>query len=293
MIEVWHWFLFNYIINFKSNFAMKKLFILCTLLVFTQVILHAQASKPKTKVFLLGVFHFDNPGLDLAKTKDTDIFSAKSQKEIQEIVDIIAKTNPQKVFVEGRANYQPKLDSLYKVYLNGGLQKDKGEDVQIGFRLMKQLKLNKAYCVDEDGDFPADSLMKTWELSNQKAYLNEFMALIKKIEVETNHNIEMGMSIKERLYRINTPEYRRWDLGTYSLKSMMKAGKKGNFIGADLASEWYKRNIRIYSNIIRELDGNETSIFVMFGASHQSILAQLFALYPDDFELIDVAAALK
>jgi hypothetical protein len=281
------------LLHLKSNFAMKKLFILCSLLAFAQAILHAQATKPKTKVFLLGVFHFNNPGMDLVKTKDTDILSVKSQKEIQEIVDIIAKTNPQKIFVEGQANYQPKLDSLYKVYLNGGLQKEKGEDVQIGFRLMKQLKLDKAYCVDEDGDFPADSLMKTWELSNQKAYLDEFMAEMKKTELETNRDIETGMSIKERLYKKNTIDYRRWDLGWYSMKSMMKAGKKGNFIGADLASEWYKRNIRIYSNIIRELDGNEFSIFVMFGASHQAVLAQLFALYPDEFELIDVAAALK
>lgn len=272
---------------------MKVKFMLFSFLVFLSFTNHAQKEKSKTKVFLLGVFHFDNPGMDLVKTKDTDILSAKSQKEIQEIVDIIANTNPQKVFLERMAANQPKVDSLYTVYLNGGLQKKKGEDVQIGFRLMKQLKLNKAYCVDEDGDFPADSLMKTWELSNQKAYLDEFMAETKKIEAETNHEIETGMSIKERLHNKNTGDYRRWDLGWYSAKSMMKAGKKGNFIGADLTSEWYKRNIRIYSNIIRELDGNETSIFIMFGASHQAILAQLFALYPDDFDLIDVAAALK
>ena len=56
--------------------------------------------KAKTKVFLLGVFHFDNPGMDLAKTKDTDIFSEKSQREIEDIVDIIASTKPEKIFLE-------------------------------------------------------------------------------------------------------------------------------------------------------------------------------------------------
>jgi hypothetical protein len=123
-----------------------------------------QEKKHKTKVFLLGVFHFDNPGMDITKTKDTDILSVKSQKEIQEVVNIIANTNPQKIFMEGKSSYQPITDSLYKVYLKNGLPKYTSEDVQIGFRLMKKLNLPKSYCVDEDGDFPADSLMKTWDL---------------------------------------------------------------------------------------------------------------------------------
>lgn len=275
---------------------MKIIYLICLifLLYFSfQVQTIREANTPKTKVFLLGVFHFENPGLDLAKTKNTDVFSTKSQREIQEIVDIIAKTKPQKVFMEGRANYQPKMDSLYKVYCNNGLPKGQSEDIQIGFRLMKKLNLNKAYYVDEDGDFPSDSLMKTWELSNQKAYLDEFMRVIKSFETKANEEIDAGMSIKQRLYGINTSDIRRVDLGLYSSKAVLKAGKKGNFIGADLASEWYKRNIRIYSNILRELDGEETCIFVMFGASHQSILAHLFALHPEDFELIDVGAFLK
>jgi Family of unknown function (DUF5694) len=267
---------------------------LFSFLVFVSFASYAQKEKPKTKIFLLGVFHFNNPGQDVMKTKATDIFSAKSQKEIQEIVDIIAQTNPQKIFLEAGATHQPKLDSLYKVYLKGGrLKNEDEEEVQIGFRLMKKLGLKTAYCIDEDGDFPLDSLMKTWELSQQKAYSDEFMGVIENAEKEINKQIDQGMSIKQRLYNKNTPEARRIDLGLYTSKFTMKAGKKGNFIGADLASEWYKRNIRIYSNIIRALEGNETCIFVMFGASHQSILAELFALYPDEFELIDVAAALK
>lgn len=249
--------------------------------------------KAKTKVFLLGVFHFNNPGLDLAKTKDTDILSEKSQLEIQDIVDIIARTKPEKVFLEGEPSYQPKMDSLYSVFLNGGLKKNKDESTQIGFRLMKQLGIKNAYCVDASMPFSADSLINTWKMSNQNAYFDSFMAIIKGFETQANSEIESGMSIKQRLHNRNTQESRNADLATYTFAGSMKAGKKDNFIGADVASEWYSRNIRIYSNILRELDGNEKSIFIMFGSSHQCILNQLFALHPEEFELIDVPDLLK
>lgn len=272
-----------------------KYFCFLAIFLFIPYGLSAQTStsKKKIKVFLLGTFHFHNPGLDLAKTKDTDILSAKSQKEIQEIVTIIAKQTPSKIFFEASLKYQPKMDSLFNVYMNGGLQNDKDEITQIGFRLMKQLGVKQAYSVDANGNFPADSLMKTWEISGQQDYLGAFMKVIQSYEKETNEQIASNMSIKKRLYLMNTQESRLKNLAFYSTPIVMKAGQQGNFIGADLTSEWYKRNIRIYSNIIRQVQPTDTCIFVMFGASHIPILEHLFALQTDDFEIIDVAKLLR
>jgi hypothetical protein len=259
---------------------------------FLPLCMQAQTKK-KTKVVLLGVFHFHNPGLDLAKTKDTDILSAKCQQEIQDVVNIIAKTKPNKIFFEAPISYQKKMDSLYKSYLAGGLKDNKDETMQVGFRLMKQLGLSKSYCVDANGEFPADSLMATWQANGQQAYLDEFMAAIKGYEIETNKQIASGMSIKERLRLINETTARQKDLALYSAISVMKAGKQGNFIGADLATEWYKRNIRIYSNILRELESNDDTIFILFGSGHQAILEHLFSLHSEEFEVINVAKLLK
>lgn len=271
----------------KSN-----IFLAILIGLFLPLCVQAQAKK-KTKVFLLGVFHFHNPGLDLVKTKDTDILSPKCQEEIQDVVNIIAKTKPNKIFFEASLSYQKKMDSLYKSYLAGGLKDDKDETTQVGFRLMKQLGLNKSYCVDANGEFPADSLMATWQTNGQQTYFDEFMAVIKGYEIEANKQIASGMSIKERLRLINENSERQKDLAFYSGTSVMKAGKQGNFIGADLATEWYKRNIRIYSNILRELETNDETIFVMFGAGHQAILEHLFSLHSEEFELINVAKLLK
>lgn len=283
--------------HFNHSFYMLTIKHFCYLGIFllAPYFLVAQTGTPKKKikVFLLGTFHFHNPGLDLAKTKDTDILSAKSQQEIQEVVTIIAKQAPSKIFFEAPVKYQPKMDSLFKVYMNGGLQDDKDEVTQIGFRLMKQLGIKQSYCVDANGNFPADSLIKTWETSGQQAYLDAFMKVIRSYEKESNEQIANNMSIKKRLYLMNTQIARQKDLAFYSAPMVMKAGQQDNFIGADLTSEWYKRNIRIYSNIMRQIQPTDTCIFIMFGASHIPILEHLFALQAEEFELIDVAKLLR
>lgn len=38
--------------------------------------------------------------------------------------------------------------------------------------------------------------------------------------------------------------------------------------GADLVSDWFRRNMRIYTNIVRLIDSAEERILVIYGAGH-------------------------
>lgn len=67
---------------------------------------------------------------------------------------------------------------------------------------------------------------------------------------------------------------------------------RGNFIGADVATAWYQRNTRIYSNIIRKLSGDEGCTFIMFGTSHIPILEHLFSLQ-NEFVIVNVPVLLN
>jgi hypothetical protein len=55
--------------------------------------------NPQKEMLLIGTFHYNNPGADVAKTKSFDILSEKSQLELEEISSSIRKYNPTKVFV--------------------------------------------------------------------------------------------------------------------------------------------------------------------------------------------------
>jgi len=65
---------------------MKKVFLFCSFTAF--LVIAAIAQVPKTKVVLLGCFHFDNPGLYVAKFENVNILSEKRQKGVLEIVEI-------------------------------------------------------------------------------------------------------------------------------------------------------------------------------------------------------------
>lgn len=63
-------------------------------------------------------------------------------------------------------------------------------------------------------------------------------------------------------------------------------------IGADLVGEWYKRNLRIFANIVHDVDTDTDRIFVMFGAGHVWTLRQFFEDHPG-FDLVPVAEVLR
>ena len=94
---------------------MKK-FILLLLLTIS---INLKGQTIKKEILLIGTFHFDNPGLDAAQVKSFDVLSEKSQKELETITSKIKNYNPDKIFVEWAYNNQPRLDSLYNLYVSG------------------------------------------------------------------------------------------------------------------------------------------------------------------------------
>ena len=42
----------------------------------------------------------------------------------------------------------------------------------------------------------------------------------------------------------------------------------GDWAGADLVSDWFRRNMRIYSNVTRLVDSPDERVLAIFGAGH-------------------------
>ena len=59
-----------------------------------------QKKDPLKEVLLIGTFHYNNPGADVAKTKSFDILNQNSQQELKHISTKIAEYKPNKIFVE-------------------------------------------------------------------------------------------------------------------------------------------------------------------------------------------------
>lgn len=247
-------------------------------------------NKPPVKVLLLGVFHFSNPGLDVAKFKSADILSEQRQKEVLQVVEKLKKLSPDKIFIEDIPEEQSRVDSLLEQYKKGQYTLTANEVDQLGLRLAKELNLPKLYPVDyRDADFPFDSLMKSAADAGQTDIINFVQHIIDTVQTSFNEALQKS-TISQMLLRENTPASIKLQNEFYF--KLLSVGKEGNHIGSYLVSEWWRRNMIIYENILKRLDGNEKSILVIFGSGHTALLNQMMR-YNSNIELVSAESILK
>ena len=148
-------------------------------------------SKNKTvkEVLLVGTFHYNNPGADVAKTRSFDILSEKSQNELKQISSKIKEYNPTKIFVEWPYNEQKELDSLYQLYkrdkyfINDSLSDFylKNEIFQLAFRIAKENNLEAVYGIDYKTTFPYGEALNDIEKNKQFELKEKIEKLLFKI----------------------------------------------------------------------------------------------------------------
>ena len=137
------------------------------LLVLALLLLHsaAWAAGPPARVILIGTYHFSNPGQDQANVESVDVTMPRRQAELQAVTDALAGFKPTFVGVEWPA--EAARDN-YARYLDGTLPASRNEVVQLGFRLAKQVGIERVHGLDVPGDFPFEPL-SAWAQANGKS----------------------------------------------------------------------------------------------------------------------------
>lgn len=267
---------------------MKKF--LLTSLTFACLNLISQNPKQPVEILLLGTFHFDNPGLDVAQFKNADVLSPKRQTEILDVVERLKKYNPDKIFIETTPERQNSTDSLIREYKKGAYTLRANEINQLGYRLAKELNLASLNGVDyRNAAFPFDSLMKSAASAGQNNLIQYVQQAIDSVQREFNSSLDR-MTIGQMLADANSDLSNRRQLEFYY--KLLPAGKMGNHVGSYLVSEWWRRNMIIYENILKSLTGKEKRILVIFGQGHTALLQEMIR-YNSEFKLISAVEVLK
>lgn len=266
---------------------MKKVFFSIFMSTF---IVSAWTQQRHVKVLLLGTFHFDNPGLDVAKFKDANILSPQRQKEVTEVVEALKTFAPDKIFIEATPDRQAGIDSFLRAYKAGSVQLKASEVHQLGYRLAKELNLPSVYGVDyKDAEFPFDSLMKSAAAAGQTDIISFVQSAIDTVQKSFNEALQKS-TVRQMLLRENTVEGIRLQLNFYF--KLLPAGRPGNHVGSYLVSEWWRRNMVIYENILKQLTDKEERILVIFGSGHTALLNEMMK-FNSNIELIPVDRILK
>jgi hypothetical protein len=238
--------------------------------------------KPWPQVMILGTVHLDNPGLDVVKAKLDDVLAEKRQREIEAVVVSLAQFAPTKIAVECTPAAEKRINEDYRAYLAGAFELTRNEIHQIGFRLAKELGHSRLHGVDHKLDLDFDAALKYAAEHGQEAELAWFGSLMQKIERHFADLYARG-TMAEILAAQNDDA--QADDGVAAYQMMSRIGKDASYVGADVAADWYKRNLRIYTNIQRIVDAPSDRVLVVIGGGHRPLLRQLFVQTPG-YELV-------
>lgn len=239
--------------------------------------LKAQVAPPvePAQVLVLGVYHFANPGRDVVKITVTDVLSDTRQAEILSVVAALACFRPTKVAVEDLPSSASRLDSLYAAYRLERHELSRNETEQLGFRLAAMYEHPRVYPVDYMTDLPFGELVEYAEVHDP-----DFLTFMEeertRITAEDNRQ-QRENTVAEILRQKNDLEGLAMSHGIYMQFARVGAGD--TFVGADLLSKWYERNIRIFNNI-QSLARPGDRILLVIGSGHAPIVRELITSDP-------------
>lgn len=244
----------------------------------SMVPLSAQEDMPAepAQVLVLGVYHFSNPGLDVVKVEVADVLSPTRQEEILAVVEALARFQPTKVAVEALPSTSSRLDSLYGAYRIERHDLSRDETEQLGFRLAAMYDHSRVYPVDYRTDFPFGALLEYAE-DHDPDFLSFVEEERERMTADDNRR-QRELSVAEILRQSNEPEELVRNHGIYMRFARVGAGD--TYVGAELLSQWYERNIRIFTNI-QHLAGPGDRILLIIGSGHAPILRDLVTADPE------------
>ena len=230
----------------------------------------------RAEVLVLGVYHMANPGHDLFNTQADDVLAPKRQTEMAALIAALKRFNPTKIALEADV-YSDRMSKRYADYLAGKYELTRNEIDQIGLRLAKELGHKTVYATDVDGDFPFQRVVNYGKASGRSKELDAMMGEVGEMVKKQNAYLA-SHTILETLLYMNADQKVADDVGVYFREAHL--GEPGDWAGADLVAEWFRRNIRIFANIARLADSPGERVLAIYGAGHLGWLRHAVASDP-------------
>lgn len=232
------------------------------------------------QVMILGIYHMANPGMDAINRESDDVLSDRRQAEIRDLVERLARFSPDKVLLEAPYG-SPRSQERYAAYLEGNHELTRNEIDQVGYRLAERLGHAAVYPVDYPM-FQDGTALEFYQAHNpdSKEDGSEIRASWEALS-EADGERQQASTIAEYLGHLNSTDWWAFDLdGRYALQTSMRYALYDQYAGADLLTSWYKRNLRIVTNIYRSVDDDDERVLLMMGAGHNRILWDLVDTSP-------------
>jgi hypothetical protein len=251
-----------------------------------------QTKPERIKVILLGTFHFGATS-DNNSTKFPDLFFTKRQLELDTIANALNKYGIDKFFLETQVSKQKWQDSLFALYKTNKLTTEKDlsdERVQIAFRtaIKKNIPMIAA---DFKLNLPYDKINE-YEQNHKNDTVNIYPFFDAEYPFTEKRKGLKDLSLSSYFIQLNNQYSRQANMYDY-LHYGLWYGKGEDYTGENFTAVHYDRNLKIFTNILRQINPKtDKTIVVLFGSSHTTMLRQFFENHPM-FEIIELENVFK
>ena len=245
----------------------------------------------KTKVLVVGTFHFNFPGLDEVKTDEEDkidVLKEPKKSELEELVAYIKKFKPTKIAIEARPSW--KTMQKFEEYKNGVHRNNRDERYQLGMRIASDLGLDSIYGLDATSlrsDLEVQDSIFLKKITNRIDWKaeNTFWPYAESYFDYRDKKMK-DVHLLDFIKAMNTREAHNFNFGLYLTGSIATGDGQGEDF---LSIWWYNRNVRIFYKLINITQSPEERILVIFGNGHASILRQLLEASPQ-YEFVEFSS---
>lgn len=249
----------------------------------------ANTELQKIQVLNFGTFHMGETS-DANKT-EFDEHDQKNLLEIHKIAAQLAKFKPTVIIVETPPSFDIKLQAEYAEYLINPKMKFKNpsEIELLAYEIGRLSSSKQIYGIDHKMSYNYQ-IGKEMVNSIDSVWHNKYFKDPLKFYSEVNINQD----------KLNLFDKFKWYNNDIVLDFLIEAnaemlahvGSEKGFEGADEATKYYQRNIRMYSNLNRLKLTENDRVFILMGASHTAYLRDFFSRSPK-YKMVNTFEYLK
>ena len=233
--------------------------------------------REKIPVLNFGTFHMGETN-DANKT-EFDKNDKNNQLAITEIAIKLSQFRPTVIIVERPPEFDKKLQSEYNEYLSTPKMKFKNpsEIELLAYELGRISGTKRIYGIDHKMDYNynigAEMVNSIDSLWHNKYYSDP-------IKFYPRINIKMDkLNLLDKLKLTNQNTYLDF-LIEVNAEMLSHVGSEKGFEGADEATKYYQRNIRMYANLNRINLTENDRVFILLGASHTAYFRDFISRSP-------------
>ncbi len=226
---------------------------------------------------VVGTFHMNNPGRDLANVDVENMLTDQRQREIAAVANALTEFKPTVIAVERITEAPDYVDLNFADYTPARLLETADERTQIGYRLADMVGVDRVYGIDEQPDggepeyFPFGKLSAHAEATGQSEALAAQVEEIQKIVADFSA-LQKDHNVAELLIAQNAAEEVAENSAFYYRTLEYDRGEDQP--GAELNAYWFMRNAKIFSKLMQVVEPGDR-VVVVYGAGHKFWLDHL------------------